>query len=217
MTHKALIYTGGYNHPFSESSRALAGVLGARGITCSLETDLDLTLAGLTQVDLLAVNALRWTMTQDEKYAADRADWAFVAQTDQVRTLERWVHAGGRLLAMHTAVLCFDNQPLWIALLGGGWRWGRSHHPPLGPLHIDVVGAEGFNLIDEAYHHLDAGADTEVLATCTMDTGTQTLAWVRSHGRGRVAVNSLGHNARSIVTPGHRALIERMLDRLNLA
>jgi len=40
-------------------------------------------------------------------------------------TITQDIEGGGGLLALHTAVICFDDWAGWKALLGGQWRWGR--------------------------------------------------------------------------------------------
>ena len=133
---RAQIYSGGYAHPFAESSAVLAKMLAAQGWTVSIEADLDAALARLVDVQLFAVNALRWTMVQHEKYVPHRAEHSFTMDDPQLAAIENFVTQGGRLLALHTAVICWDNQPGWRALLGGGWEWDRSWHPPLGPVAV---------------------------------------------------------------------------------
>ena len=221
---RALIYSDGYAHPFAESSAALAKMLAAQGWTVSIEADLDAALAQLVDVQLFAVNALRWTMVQHEKYAPHRAEHGFTMDDPQLAAIERFVTQGGRLLALHTAVICWDNQPGWRALLGGGWEWDRSWHPPLGPVAVTpsaagrAAGLVDFSVTDEAYHRLDPAADCSVLACAAAGdpaNGLHPVAWTRRHGAGRVAVDALGHDAASLEEPGHAALLAHLIDWLD--
>lgn len=106
--------------------------------------------------------------------------------------------------------------------MGGGWVWGHSHHPPLGKIRVSLTadgveisdGPAHFELLDEAYHNLDPKPDCKILATCEIEDGPQPVVWVRRFGNGRVAVDSLGHDARSINAPGHRELIAAQLNWL---
>ena len=215
---RALIYNGGHGHPFAETTAALSDLLAARGAAVAVETDFQACVGRLEAADLLVVNALRWTMTQHEKYAPFRAALAYRPPPGLMDRLVAWVAAGGRLMAMHTAVICFDTEPGWLDLLGGGWRWGVSHHPPLGPLRIQRVGERAggacFDLVDEAYHHLALAPDAVVRATCALDEGPQPVAWTRAWGAGQVAVDTLGHDRRSLETPDHAQLIGDLLDGL---
>jgi type 1 glutamine amidotransferase len=169
---------------------------------------------GLEDTDLLVVNALRWSMTQHEKYAPFRAVHAFRPQPGSMDRLVGWVRGGGRLLALHTAVICFDTEPGWLDLLGGGWRWGVSHHPPRGDLRIEPAAAPAFDLVDEAYHHMGLAADADVWASCALSEGRQPVVWTRHPGAGRVAVDTLGHDRPSLENPGHARLIGRLVDWL---
>nr|WP_053000079.1 ThuA domain-containing protein [Sphingomonas sp. Y57] len=216
---QAIIYSDGYSHPFAETSPLLADLARGRGWSVAIEASLDAVLERLNVRDLLIVNALRWSMTQHEKYAADRPQWAVALPDAQMRRLDDHVRLGGTLLVMHTGTICWDNQPGWAAIMGGGWRWGVSHHPPLGTVRVALTGAgramsngpAQFDIVDEAYHHLSPAADCEILATADAGEGPQPVAWIRRHGTGRVGVDALGHDGRSLRDPGHGALIGSML------
>lgn len=220
MAHRACIFTGGFAHPFEETTPILQAQAEQAGWHTACEIDLDRLIAGLDGVQLLVVNALRWTMTQHEKYAPHRDQWAYHASAAQIEALDRFVTGGGRLLVMHTGTICWDNQPLWHEIMGGGWKWGQSHHPPLGELRIDLT-EDGlafapdcdphFTLIDEGYRHLTPGPDCRVLATVRGDEGDQPVVWTRRHGLGKVAVDALGHDARSLTAKDHALLLAAIL------
>ncbi len=220
MTKRALILSGGYSHPFSESSPALAGLLAAGGYYPSIEEDIDDAMAVLAdRPDLVAVNSLRWSMTQHEKYAADRAQYAYDLPDTHMEALADYVARGGRLFVLHVSTICFDTQPRWHEVMGGGWSWGRSHHPPMGRIEVKLTkegaaittGPACFELLDEAYHNLDPTPDCTIIATSEIEEGPQPVAWVRQYGEGRVAVDALGHDARSITASGHREMIAAQL------
>ncbi len=219
MTAAAIIYSGGFGHPFADSSATLATQIEAAGWTTTIETELGAALDGLPAASLLVVNALRFSMTQAERYLAHRAEFAAEMSDDEFRTLDRFVADGGALLVMHTGTVCWDTQPGWKSLIGGGWDWQRSHHPPPAPIVVTLTAAGGaivegppdFGLIDEVYHHLDPSPDCTVIATAEIEEGPQSIAWTRRHGRGRVAVDALGHDSRSLTEPGHSALIGGLL------
>lgn len=210
------LISGGYSHPFGETGDALKEIAQDCGCLIDEYTALADPL-DLSNIDMVILNGLWWSMTQDEKYAADREQWAFHLSDAQMDELERFVREGGSLYAVHTSVICFDTQPRWKALLGGGWTWGVSHHPPYGPIDVAITPAgqacdlAPFRVNDEAYHALDPAADTAVLATCDTGEGEQPVAWLRKVGEGLVAVNALGHDAASMFTPGHRKLLEQQL------
>lgn len=218
MGTKAVIFSGGVGHPFAETSAELARILSAHDWAPAIFTDLDEALAHLAGADLLVVNALTWSMTQDEKYAPLRERWAYYLGDAQMAAIETFVAHGGKLLVMHTGLICWDTQPGWRALTGGGWTWGVSHHPPYGPFTVQLTGegqalsdgAPSFDLVDELYHNLAPGPDCTVLATAELGQGPQPLAWTRKAG-GRIAVDALGHDVRALSELGHRALIDGLL------
>lgn len=219
MAGAAIIYSDGFGHPFAETSAALADVLRGHGWMPSIENDFDTALAGLDGAGLLIVNALRWSMTQHEKYAPHRDQWGFVPTAAQMERIDGFVKAGGGLLVYHTATICWDEHPVWRAVMGGGWTWGVSHHPPFGDVEVELTsegralsaGPARFSLLDEVYHHLDPAPDCRLLATAGSAEGPQPVAWLRRHGAGRVAVDALGHDRRSLDAPGHKALLDAMI------
>lgn len=220
MGQPAIILSGGYSHPFGESSPALAKLIEQAGYEPTIEDDIDAAIAALsTKPALLAVNALRWSMTQHEKYASDRAQYAYELPDAHMDAIVDYLAGGGRMFVLHVSTICFDTQPRWHEVMGGGWTWGHSHHPPMGRITVQLTdageklsaGPDSFELLDEAYHNLDPRKDCTVLATSAIDEGPQPIAWVRQYGKGCVAVDALGHDARSINAEGHRELIAAQL------
>ena len=215
---RAVVLSGGYAHPFAETSAVVAALAAEAGLAPEIHDSVGDALEALVGARLLVVNALWWSMQQDEKYAPHRAAHARMLAEDELAAMVGHVAAGGGLLALHTATICWDTQPGWVALMGGGWAWGRSHHPPLGPVAVSLTaqgaalsGASDFEVIDEAYHALDPGPDCRILAHVTAGGAPQPIAWTRHHERGRVAVDALGHDARSLQVPGHAALLRALI------
>jgi type 1 glutamine amidotransferase len=215
-----LILTGGHTHRFDIAAPALAALLNEQGINSEVTNDIEAGLAtlGKTAPDLLTVYALRWSMAIGDKYAPHRARWAFTLSADGRASIESHLARGGGLLALHTAVICFDDWPAWKDILGGVWRWGRSRHPPYGEVqvrfddtdHPVVRGLNAFDLRDEAYGDLDLHADVRPLMHARAATGDwQPALWTREMGRGRVAVDTLGHDAGAFDHPVHRRIVKR--------
>jgi type 1 glutamine amidotransferase len=167
----------------------------------------------------LVVNALRWTMRAPgtpERYRV-RADEDGVSPAADARAaLAEHLQGGGGVLAMHTAIICFDDWPEWTATLGGAWRWGRSSHPPLGELavkvaapgHPLVAGLADFTIVDERYSDLDHGSDPP---TPLLVADGLPLLWARVHGNGRVVYDALGHHPASYAVPEHREIVRRAI------
>ncbi len=219
-----LLLSGGPNHDFAETTEVLIGL----AADCGLETTvvdepaaLFSALGGSATADpaawaLVTVNALRWSMTQD-RYADLRASFEFEVAADDLRRLRHFVAEGGGLLALHTAVICFDGHPMWHDLLGGTWNWNRSTHEPeqravveptpASLAHPGDFASAGFAVVDEVYRDLDLDNDVAALFTSQDRQGTHPVAWARTIERGRVFVDTLGHSAQSLRDPGHGDLI----------
>lgn len=216
---RALIISGGIFHPFAETSKALAAIAKKQGIDCVIEDDINAAIERLEDFDLLIVNALRWTMTQSDKYTEYRPKWALSLKPEQQKAIENFVLGGKGMLAMHTASICFDTWAGWHALLGGGWTWGESHHPAVQSASIQLCasdhpvlqGVNNFTVIDEIYHNLSPSSDVDVLATAEISDGPQPVVWAKSVGRGRVIYDSLGHDVASMENPDHTKILENAI------
>ena len=216
---RAVVLTGGPTHDFPATTGCLSTLLGEEGLVAEPYEDVDDGLRALPGAPLLVVNALRWTMRSPgtpERYRV-RADHEGVSPAADARAaLAEHLRGGGGVLAMHTAVICFDDWPEWAAALGGAWRWGRSSHPPLGemavkvaaPGHALVAGLADFTVVDERYSDLDRGTDP---AAPLLVADGQPLLWARAHGNGRVVYDALGHHPASYAVPEHREIVRRAI------
>lgn len=214
-----LLLSGGPGHDFDATSAAVASVVDGLGATTTVvhePVDAVAALEGSGDWDLLTVNALRWRM-DEPRYAAQRARWAVSLDGDELAAIERHVTGGGGLLALHTAVICFDGDPMWSHLLGGVWHWGRSDHPDLGPLdvfptsdgltHPVTAGVGPFTVHDELYRSLDLDDDVVPLLSASADGDVHPVLWARRLGGGRVVTSLLGHGPESLAVPAHAALL----------
>lgn len=214
-----LLLTGGINHPFADAARAVADLLEEVDFATRIEDDIEAGLARLADapVDLVTVHALRWRMLVGDKYAPYRGQWAFSLSPAGQRALTDHLSRGGGLIALHTAVICFDDWPGWRELVGGVWRWNVSSHPPLGPVsvriapstHPIVAGSSDFATVDEVYSDLDLAEDVVPLAYADAGAGYRPVIWARDLGRGRVVTDLLGHDRAAIEQPAHAALLRR--------
>ncbi len=216
---RAVVLTGGPTHDFPATTGCLSTLLHEQGLVAEPHEDVDDGLRALPGASLLVVNALRWTMRAPgtpERYRM-RADEDGVSPAADARAaLAEHLQGGGGVLAMHTAIICFDDWPEWTATLGGAWRWGRSSHPPLGELavkvaapgHPLVAGLADFIIVDERYSDLDHGSDPP---TPLLVADGLPLLWARVHGNGRVVYDALGHHAASYAVPEHREIVRRAI------
>lgn len=216
-----LILTGGPNHPFAVAAPALAALLAEQGIDSTISEDIESALGALdkNRPELLTVYALRWSMSGNAKYAPLRKRWAFSLSERGRLAILSHLERGGGLIALHTALICFDDWPGWKEILGGGWNWGRSAHPPYGKVkvrpdvsdHPVVRGLDAFMLDDEVYGDLELGADVRALLHARAGTAPnwQPVLWTRYAGPARVVVDALGHDAGAFSHPVHRRIVAR--------
>jgi type 1 glutamine amidotransferase len=216
-----LILTGGATHSFPVATPALAALLAEHGFESTISEDIESSLAALDKdcPELLTVYALRWTMSQNEKYAPLRERWAFSLSDRGRAAILSHLERGGGLVALHTALICFDDWPGWKEILGGGWTWGHSSHPPYGkvevrlddPDHPLLHGLDGFTLDDEVYGDLQLRSDVQALlhARAKSDPDWQPVLWTRRVGPARIVVDALGHDIGAFTHPVHRRMVAR--------
>ncbi len=215
---RALIVSGGVGHAFEQTSARLAELLAEEGIDSETTDDVEAAFAGLARdgaPDMVTVNALRWRMLA-ERYASQRSEWEFQLSDKGRQALLGFLRAGGGLLGVHTASICFDDWPEWGAILGGRWNWDRSGHPPLGPVSVRVLkgddlvaGLEDFESIDEVYGFLDVEADVDVLMVSSHSRAEHPVMWRHSYGDSRVVYTSLGHDLSAYESPSLTASLRR--------
>lgn len=192
-------------HPFDETGRIVADILAERDWQVEVSDDVDTGMASLDGFDLVAVNAGDpWR--DGHRGAVPAAAEGFAS------ALER----GIGVLAVHAAVSSLRDYPEWAPALGAMWVPTLSFHPDAGEMTVqvepDVVPAEvptRFHLHDERYCALQRLGRRTVVAWHEGDEGgtQEAAAWVREHGNARVAVDVLGHDARSFDSAAHRTLV----------
>jgi hypothetical protein len=216
-----LIISGGIYHPFEETSAAVADLLLPLGVQSDIVDDVDAGIDSLEGggYDVLTVNALRWRMLNHDKYIPFRDEFQFELAPHRQKALTGFIVAGGGLLGLHTASICFDTWDGWANLLGARWKWDASFHPepallearPGSTDHVIVKGLKPFRVTDELYHDLERMPDTEVLlnADAPENGAPQALMFARHVGAGRAVYDALGHDAASLCEPTHARLLRR--------
>ena len=215
-----VILSGGHTHPFATSAPALAALLAEQRIDSVVEFDPEVAISTVakTRPALLTVYALRWTMQQGDKYAPYKQRWGFSLSPEARAEVEAHLARGGGILALHTAIICFDDWAGWKDILAGRWEWGRSSHPPYGvvevrpeaPDHPLVAGLPAFDLHDEAYGNLDLTPNVRPIMHVRAKTGDwQPALWTHAYRGGRVVVDTLGHDAGAFAHPVHRRIVAR--------
>lgn len=219
-----LVLSGGPAHDFAATSGALVAMLARDGIVSTVVDHpadamaalRDAGSAGGPAVDLVTVNALRWGMSQP-KYAPLRSLFAYELEPRDAELLTAFVNDGGAILAIHTAVICFDGHPAWRELCGATWGWDRSSHPPQGAARVAVSEAgrvhpitaelDDFVIDDEVYGFLDESDDLVALLTGRHGGRDHPLLWAREIGAGRVVTDLLGHGPASFAHPAHQHIL----------
>lgn len=202
--------TGGspHAHDFAAVGSAIELVLSEAGheVVRVEHPDMAAELLGGGRHDVLVVHGLWWRML-DDAYEPWR-EFAYSTPPSTRAAIDDFVRGGGGLVALHTAPICFDDWPEWGDIVGGSWAWGRSSHPPLGPVSARIIAdhpvvaglASTIELVDEVYGDLDVreGIDTLAVAQRTADDADQPVVWTYRCGDGRVVFDGFGHDEQSI-------------------
>jgi len=224
--NRNLLLSGGPAHDFGATSHSLSCLFDEIGIETTIVDGpaaaiqlLRSAEAGVVErFNLLTVNALHWGMDA-EPYAQLRDEHGFTFEASDAAVIQHFIADGGGLLALHTAVICFDAEPTWHALCGASWTWGTSFHRPLGDAtvtvtdeghrHVITEGFDDFTVRDEVYECLDANPSITPLLSTATGSGVRPLLWVQDFGAGRVVTDLLGHGLESVEHPTHRAILRR--------
>lgn len=188
-------------HDLDATGSALAELLSGHYDTRVASTD-DLT--GLADADLVVVDV-----------AGDRE--ADPVDSREVVDALLAVHMSGTpLLAVHSSVIAFRDDPRWAELVGGRWVADVSYHPPIGDTVVRVLTDAPFGeagdlaLFDERYTSLERHPGTLLVAEHDEQGAPHPLVWARDPASaGRVVYSALGHDVRSYESPGYRALIHQ--------
>ncbi|MEO1060481.1 MAG: ThuA domain-containing protein [Actinomycetota bacterium] len=217
---RALVLAGGWMHPPDEPVAAVRRTLATPAWDVAVVTEpAQVADAVGDGCDLLVVASCWFSMTA-ERYTDDqRAAWAVHRDARRESALASLADGGVPVLALHTAVICFDGWPLWRDWLGGVWSWDRSWHPEPRPMSVRAepgapVESTSFEPIDEEYTDLDIDPAVVVVAR---SAGGQPLVWVHEAAGRRAAVSLLGHDHRSLDHPEHRRLLRGLVDHLTTA
>ncbi|WP_442576380.1 ThuA domain-containing protein [Microbacterium sp. F51-2R] len=194
-------------HPFERTSPLVAGILTDAGFEVSIDHAVDHAMTRLDDVDLLVVNA------GDPWRGSPRGA---EAGADAVAGMASALDRGIGVIALHCAVSSLRDYPEWFGAIGGMWVPGLSFHPPAGVAHIfggrlpDGTQIESFDVFDECYCRIQQIGRSTPVAHHHADGQAEPVAWTRTHGRSRIAVDLLGHDERSYESEGHAHLLSSL-------
>ncbi len=127
--------------------------------------------------------------------------------------LDKFVSAGGGVLALHSATASFKQTPMYFKILGGRF----IGHGPVETFSVlrkpessvfDEV--EEFKVHDELYLH-EVEPDIEIHFTTMYQDQPVPVVWTRSWGRGRVCYAVPGHTASSMTVPALQKILRKGL------
>lgn len=113
-----------------------------------------------------------------------------------LQAFERFVHAGGGVLGIHSATACFKDTPLYTRILGGRF----TGHGPVSRFEIEPLsgpnepfdGLASFAVTDELYlHEFQPGIRTHFSAR--HEGIPQPVVWTYYYGTGKVCCAVPGH------------------------
>ena len=213
---------GGIYHPFEEAAPVLAELFADLGIESVITSDAEEAVAELETADMFTLYALRWRMLNDEKYVPFLREWAFELPEAHADIIQNFVEEGGAMLGLHTASICFDTWYGFPKLLGGGWRWGETFHPPIGDIEVRTASDHpattdlgSFTLRDEVYHGLAIENDSQILLEGRVPDGDwQPISWAHEVAEGRVLYSALAHDKASLQCAPHAQFIRQAVSWL---
>jgi type 1 glutamine amidotransferase len=231
---KLLIITGDHGHDWKATTGYFKEFLPKERIRVDVtETPAkDLTPDNLKQYDVLLLN-----YRDTPKGAKESPDTVWSPENKQA--FLGAVRGGKGLVVYHHAAAAFLEWLEFERCIAGGWRGQGYHGPkhqfavnivPAGtnartgraePPHpiVDRMPATFMHTVDELYANPVMFPENEVLVTAYSDpakeygTGkNEPLVWVKHYGRGRVVVNSMGHDVDAMKGPGFQTLMIRGIE-----
>jgi type 1 glutamine amidotransferase len=195
-----LIYSGttGYRHESIPAGiAAVTSIAKKRGLAVEASEDPNVfsadSLKRFRAIVLLSC-------TTDPKNPA--SEWLTGSRRD---ALQRFVHRGGGILAIHAAADSHYHWPWYGKMIGGHF----ARHPqgtPTGTVHVLATG-ETRSRTDEWYYFDDWDPTSHLLVTLDpqsigeKDVNPNPMSWTRKVDGGRVFYTAMGHTTKSYSEP----------------
>jgi type 1 glutamine amidotransferase len=185
-----LTATAGFRHDSIDAARtAITGLGGDIQVTTTEDVGL------LTPATLAGVDVVFFALTSGELPLTAAQQAALLA----------FVDGGGGFLGAHSATDTLYGWPEYGALVGAYFRehpWTRQARVVAeDTAHPVMAGVDASFTLEEEYYAFRENPRPRVQVLLRLDAasvgagGDYPLAWVRTHGRGRVYYNALGHFA----------------------
>jgi len=205
---RALIVTGAEHpaHKWHENSQTMRSALAASGrFDVRVSEDPEILSTSIAErYDVVVLNYCNWELPSPSKQALEG--------------LQEFVKGGKGLVVIHFSSGAFPDWPEYVKLIGRVWDKVRTHDP-YGPFRVNVVEKQhpiirnlsDFDITDELYFCLAGETPIKVLLTARSKvTGKdEPMGFVLQYGAGRVFHTPLGHDLKSLTSPGFVQLLCR--------
>lgn len=148
-------------------------------------------------------------------------NWLTAGPGPAARTnLAHFVASGGGLISLHFACGAWTGEwPEFVDILGRVYDPKLPPHDPYGKFRVQIVDADhpvtkglaSFDTTDELYTCLAGDRPIHILASATsvLDKKDYPMAFVRTFGKGRVFLTTLGHDVTALTNSSVPELIRR--------
>jgi type 1 glutamine amidotransferase len=119
------------------------------------------------------------------------------------------------LFVLHHAILAYPQWQVWNEMVGindrkfGYYVGEKIRVRVTNPKHPIVTGLKDWDMTDETYTMVDAGADSEILLSVDHPKSMKHIAWTRQYRQSRVFNFQSGHDNLTWVDPNFRKVLER--------
>jgi type 1 glutamine amidotransferase len=132
---------------------------------------------------------------------------------------KRFVANGGGVVFVHFACGAWQKWPEFVNIAGRVWNPKLRGHDPHGKFRVDIIdqdhpitkGMKPFETVDELYTCLDGNVPIHVIANAKskVDQKLYPMAFVLTHGKGRIFHCVLGHSTLAFEAEGVQELFRR--------
>ncbi len=192
-------------HDFARTSGQISSIVERAGHRARVLPDDPGSFRNLGDTDLMVLNI----GGEPGKPLTPSPDWARTH-----RDFGDWISAGGRVLALHTAMLAFSDWELWTWLVGGQWASGRSQFVPgaFGELwpcdsarhHPVWEGLDQVSSFEERLLSVQLDPASKPIMGYYREGATEIMGWTKGDN---MLYDGAGHDHRSYESPSRARLL----------